>query len=85
MSVRIAVSAYFVLLPLEPDLQALSFFGVGIHSRPMVGIPTREAQSRQRGPTDAHGLELFFWLDAEALLTLAMADQDVFGLIFEFF
>jgi len=62
--VRTAVSAFFVLLPLEPDLSALSCCGVGIPFRPMVGIPAREAPSRQLDPTDVHGLELFFWLNA---------------------
>ena len=31
VSVRTTVSAFFTLLPLEPDLPALSSFGVGIH------------------------------------------------------
>jgi len=48
---RTAASAYFVLLPLEPDLPALTCFGVGIPVRPMLNIPTCEAPSRQLGLT----------------------------------
>lgn len=51
VSARTAVSAFFTLLPIQPDLPALTDVGVGIPVRPMLRIPACEAFGRQRSPT----------------------------------
>jgi len=45
----------------------------------MLGIPAREAASRQLGLTDVHGLKLVFQLDVRAARALAVAFWNVFG------
>ena len=77
--VRAAARARVPLSPLEPDLPALSYSGVGVPFGPVGGIPTRLTQHRQLGPAGVRGLELALRLHAEASRAPAMSGRDVLG------